>query len=174
LAVPRGQEQTETEEYGISHFVYRSDRPFHPQRLTAALDDDFEEGLFAGVLRSKGLMWIASRNDWAYDWSQAGCSIRMNPAGLWWAAVPRDEWPDDDTFRAEIGSKLTGPHGDRRQELVFIGNGMDQERVTEILERCSLTDLELAQGPEAWAGFEDPLPPIEVAPEEGPSMEVGP
>jgi G3E family GTPase len=74
LEVPRGEEETETEEYGISSFVYRANRPFHPRRLTDALDADMEDGLFAGVLRSKGLMWIASRNDWAYDWSQAGCS----------------------------------------------------------------------------------------------------
>jgi G3E family GTPase len=74
LEVPRGEEETETEEYGISSFVYRANRPFHPRRLTDALDADMEDGLFAGVLRSKGLMWIASRNDWAYDWSQAGGS----------------------------------------------------------------------------------------------------
>lgn len=172
LAVPRGQEQTETEEYGISHFVYRRDRPFHPQRLTQVLDDDFEEGLFSGVLRSKGLMWIASRNAWAYDWSQAGCSIRMDPAGFWWAAAPEDQWPEAAESIAEIESKLTGPHGDRHQELVFIGHGMDESRVTEILDRCLLTDLEFVQGPEFWADFEDPLPPIELETEDGESMEV--
>jgi G3E family GTPase len=172
LAVPRGEEQTETEEYGISHFVYRRDRPFHPQRLTRVLDDEFDEGLFAGVLRSKGLMWIASRNDWAYDWSQAGCSIRMTPAGYWWAAAPNESWPDDEEAIAEIAAKLTGPHGDRHQELVFIGHGMDPSRVTEILDRCLLTDLEFVQGPEFWAGFEDPLPAIELEVEEEKSIEV--
>ena len=147
LAVPRGEEETETEEYGISHFVYRRDRPFHPLRLSQLLDDDFDEGPFAGVLRSKGLMWIASRNDWAYDWSQAGCSIRMDPAGFWWAAAPDDEWPEDPDAIAEIEAKLAGPHGDRHQELVVIGNGMDEERVTGILDRCLLTDAEFAEGP---------------------------
>ncbi|QEF96288.1 Putative metal chaperone YciC [Stieleria maiorica] len=170
LAVPRGQEQTETEEYGISRFVYRRDRPFHPQRLTQVLDDDLDDGLFAGVLRSKGLMWIASRNDWAYDWSQAGCSIRMHPAGYWWAAAPREEWPEDDGAIAEITAKLKGPHGDRHQELVFIGHGMDQSRVTEILDRCLLTDLEFVQGPELWTSFEDPLPPIELDAQEDESV----
>lgn len=173
LAVPRGEEQTETEEYGISHFVYRRDRPFHPQRLTQVLDDELDEGLFAGVLRSKGLMWIASRNDWAYDWSQAGCSIRMNPAGYWWAAAPEESWPEDEQLIAEISAKLSGLHGDRHQELVFIGHGMDQARVTEILDRCLLTDLEFVQGPDRWANFEDPLPPIELEGEEDESMEVG-
>ncbi|OYP38947.1 zinc metallochaperone GTPase ZigA [Rhodopirellula sp. MGV] len=166
LAVPRGEEQTETEEYGISHFVYRSERPFHPQRLTQVLDEEFDHGLFAGVLRSKGLMWIASRNDWAYDWSQAGCSIRMTPAGFWWAAAPQDEWPDDPEIVSSIQSKMKGPYGDRHQELVFIGNGMEPTRVTEILDSCLLTDLEYVQGPELWSNFEDPLPAIEFASED--------
>ncbi|EMI16832.1 cobalamin synthesis protein, P47K family [Rhodopirellula maiorica SM1] len=162
LAVPRGEEETETEEYGISDFVYRRERPFHPKRLIKALDADMQEGLFTGVLRSKGLMWIASRHDWAYDWSQAGCSIRMNPAGFWWAAAPQDEWPDDEESVAEIRAKFVGEHGDRRQELVFIGNAMDRERITEILDACLLTDLEYVLGPKDWARFEDPLPPIEL------------
>ncbi|QDV13113.1 Putative metal chaperone YciC [Rosistilla oblonga] len=166
LAVPRGQEETETEEYGISSFVYRSERPFHPKRLTEALDGDMDDGLFSGVLRSKGLMWIASRHDWAYDWSQAGCSIRMNPAGFWWAAAPDDAWPDDESLVAEIRSKFVGEHGDRHQELVFIGNAMDPQRITNILDACLLTDLEFTQGPELWANFEDPLPGIELEPGE--------
>ncbi len=172
LAVPRGQEQTESEEYGIRHFVYRRDRPFHPKRLIQTLDDDFDEGLFNGVLRSKGLMWIASRNDWAYGWSQAGCSIRMNPSGFWWAAAAEEEWPDDAEAIAEIRSKISGPHGDRHQELVFIGDGIDESRLTEILDRCLLTDQEFEQGPEFWARFEDPLPPIELEGEEDESMEL--
>ncbi|MEL6106575.1 MAG: GTP-binding protein [Planctomycetota bacterium] len=166
LAVPRGEEQTETEEYGISHFLYRRDRPFHPMRLAQLLDDELDEGPFAGVLRSKGLMWIASRNDWAYDWSQAGCSIRLDPAGFWWAAAPADEWPEDPESIAEIEAKLAGDHGDRHQELVFIGNGMDEARVTGILDRCLLTNEEFALGPEAWGDLQDPLPPIEIETED--------
>lgn len=162
LAVPRGEEETETEEYGISNFVYRRERPFHPKRLTDALDADMEDGLFTGVLRSKGLIWIASRHDWAYDWSQAGCSIRMDPAGFWWAAAPDDEWPDDDETIAEIQSKFVGEHGDRHQELVFIGNAMDEDRIIEILDECLVTDLEYEQGPEHWANYEDTFPPIEL------------
>lgn len=162
LAVPRGEEETETEEYGISNFVYRRQRPFHPQRLTQTLDDDMEEGLFSGVLRSKGLMWIASRHDWAYDWSQAGCSIRMNPAGFWWAAAPDDMWPDDQESQEEIRSNFNGQYGDRHQQLVFIGQGLDQQRIEAILDRCLVTDQEFEQGPEAWSNFEDPLPAIEM------------
>ena len=166
LAVPRGQEPTETEEYGISSFVYRRDRPLHPKRLNDALDGDLDDGLFRGVLRSKGLMWIASRHDWAYHWSQAGCSIRMNPAGFWWAATPEEEWPDDEELITEIRSNSGGEHGDRHQELVFIGQGLDQQRIERILDHCLLTDLEFVQGPGAWSHLEDPLPAIEFETEE--------
>lgn len=166
LAVPRGEEETETEEYGISSFVYRRDRPFHPKRLADLLNQELDEGLLSGVLRSKGLMWISSRNEWAYDWSQAGCSIRMNPAGFWWAAAPEEEWPTDPEEIKEIRSRLKGEHGDRHQELVFIGTGLDQQRVEQALDHCLLTDLEFSQGPTAWSNFEDPLPEIEIEEEE--------
>ncbi len=166
LSTPRGEEETETEEYGISSFVYRRKRPFHPQRLSDALGGDMEEGLFQGVLRSKGMMWIASRNDWAYDWSQAGCSIRMNPAGFWWAAASEEEWPTDEEEIAGIRARMEGEHGDRHQEMVFIGQGLDQQTVERYLDSCLLTDLEFAQGPGAWANFDDPFPPIEVETEE--------
>ncbi len=162
LAVPRGKEETETEEYGISNFVYRRDLPFHPKRLTEALDNDMDDGLFSGVLRSKGLLWIASRNEWAYDWSQAGCSIRMNPAGFWWAAAPMEEWPEDEESREEIRSKFVGEYGDRHQELVFIGQGLDQMRIESILDACLVTGSEYAEGPDAWGDFDDPLPAIEL------------
>ncbi len=163
LSVPRGQEQTETEEYGISSFVFRSRRPFHPQRLSEAIDAGFMEGMLDGVLRSKGLMWIASRNDWAYDWSQAGCSVRMNPAGYWWAAVPAEEWPDDEEAIKEIRSRLQGEYGDRRQELVFIGNRMNRDRISQILESCLLDDEELSLGPVDWTSLPDPFPTLEVS-----------
>ncbi|MEN1679671.1 MAG: zinc metallochaperone GTPase ZigA [Planctomycetota bacterium] len=164
LEVPRGQEQPETDEYGITSFVYRARRPFHAARLWARLDLD--EGILAGVIRSKGFLWIASRHDFAYAWSQAGVSVQLNPAGLWWSAAPEEEWPEDTPenagLLADIQSEFDGPYGDRRQEIVFIGIEMDRPVIESMLEDCLLTDEEMEQGQEAWADYDDPLPAVEV------------
>lgn len=167
LTIPRGEEETETEEYGISNFVFRSDRPFHPQRLWDAVGDDMETGLFQNVLRSKGIAWIASRHDWAYNWSQAGCSVLLEPAGFWWASAPKDSWPEDEETIAEIKTRMVhDQYGDRQQELVFIGQNLDQEHVTRVLNACQLTDEEYELGPGSWAHFQDPMPPIELEAED--------
>ena len=163
LAIPRGEEETETEEYGISNFVFRADRPFHPQRIWDAIGEDMDTGLFHGVLRSKGIAWIASRHDWAYNWSQAGCSVLLDPAGFWWASAPEESWPEDEETITEIQARMTNDqYGDRQQELVFIGQNLDQEHVTRVLKECMLTDEEYELGPGSWAHFQDPMPPIEI------------
>ncbi|MEM9352303.1 MAG: GTP-binding protein [Planctomycetota bacterium] len=163
LEVPRGEEQPETDEYGITSFVYRARRPFHAARLWDRLNQ--EGGILAGVLRSKGFLWVASRHDYAYVWAHAGVSVQLNPAGLWWAAAPDDEWPEDTPENAElledIRSEFDDPFGDRRQEIVFIGIEMDRPVIESMLEDCLLTDEELAFGPDRWVDFEDPLPTIE-------------
>ncbi|MBX3433186.1 MAG: GTP-binding protein [Pirellulales bacterium] len=161
LEVPRGAEEPETDEYGITSFAYRARRPFHPQRLWEQLDR--EDGVLAGVIRSKGFLWIASRHDWAYSWSQAGVSVQLNPVGAWWDAADECEWPEDPGLVAEIRSDFAGPYGDRRQELVFIGIEMDRVVIESCLEACLLTDEEYAAGPDRWSRFVDPLPAIETA-----------
>ena len=165
LAIPRGEEETETEEYGISNFTFRSDRPFHPQRLWDAIGDDMETGLFQNVLRSKGIAWVASRHDWAYNWSQAGCSVMLEPAGFWWASAPEDSWPEEEEVIAEIQARMVNEYGDRQQELVFIGQNLDEAHVTKVLNDCQLTEEEYALGPASWEHFQDPMPPIELATE---------
>lgn len=162
LAIPRGEEEAETDEYGISNFLFRSNRPFHPQRIWNAVGDDMEGGLFKGVLRSKGIAWIASRHNWAYNWSQAGCSVLLDPAGLWWASAPDDSWPEDENLLAEIEARMIHEYGDRQQELIFIGQNFDQQHVTRVLESCLLTDEEYELGPDSWEHFKDPIPPIDV------------
>jgi G3E family GTPase len=156
LEQPRGQETSEVDEYGIGSFVYRARRPFHPARLWQKLDVD--DGILAGVIRSKGFLWFATRHEHAYQWSQAGVSIRIDPVGVWWDTVPRDEWPTDADSVAEIESLFDGPYGDRRQELVFIGLDMDREAIESQLNECLLTDEEWELGPGSWEYFTDPLP----------------
>lgn len=160
LKTERGQEAPETEEYGIGSFVFRARRPFHPERLWSALDLD--NGVLNGVLRSKGFAWIASKHDYAYQWSQAGVSMMLDPAGYWWAAAPSELLPEDEQIPEDVRVNFQGEYGDRRQELVFIGIEMDQQAICEKLEECLVTDYEWLQGPEAWAQFADPLPPIET------------
>jgi G3E family GTPase len=165
LAVPRGEEETESEEYGITSFVYRARRPFHPQRFSLAMDLD--DGWLAGVLRSKGFAWFATRHDYVYDWSQAGVSFRMDPAGFWWDAAPEEEWPEDEEETEEIRSQFEGVYGDRRQELVFIGIELVEADIRRILDSCLLRDDEFEKGPEHWARLPDPFPAIELPEADG-------
>jgi G3E family GTPase len=152
MQVLRGEEQPETEEYGIGSFVYQAHRPFHPQRLWDYLNDDW--GM---VLRSKGLFWLASRHDQVGVWSQAGGLGRTEPGGLWWASVPQNEWPDDLEERMEVLKVWQEPWGDRRQELVVIGIDLDKGTICGNLDACLLTDEELAAGPAEWRNYPDPF-----------------
>ena len=147
-----GEHLPESETYGISSFVYRARRPFHPARFAACLESDWP-----GVLRSKGFVWLATRPDDVGEWSQAGGSGRLTRLGQWWADVPRSEWPQDPEERAHLEASWAEPWGDRRQELVLIGVGMDRAALTASLDACLLTEPELAGGPAAWRTLDDPL-----------------
>lgn len=151
----------ETEEYGISSFVFRARRPFHPKRFW-----DFIHTEWPGLLRSKGYFWLASRNDMIGLWSQAGGSAEYRPVGYWWAAAPKSRWPDDDETWKSILKDWQEPYGDRRQMLVYIGQDLPKEEMLEALRKCLLDDRELAMGPEKWAKFRDPFPEwVATAPE---------
>ncbi|MGA7778485.1 MAG: GTP-binding protein [Paraburkholderia sp.] len=149
----------EADEFGIGNFVYRARRPFHPERLWALLHQEWQ-----GVLRSKGFFWLATRNDIAGSLSQAGGACRHGPAGMWWAAQDRSEWPDgDDELTAEIAADWYGAAddfsvGDRRQELVMIGIDIDPSVWRAKFDACLLNDDEYALGPQAWLHFNDPFP----------------
>ncbi len=164
LATPRGAELSEVDEYGIESFIYRARRPFHPDRLFSMIEA--EEAALPGILRSKGFLWLASRHDFAYEWAQAGVSLQLRPAGLWWAAADPDDLPDEEEMRAEIEAQFHEPYGDRRQEIVFIGQNLDRETILAALDECLLTDEELAEGPDAWAYYPDSLPSFEPEPKE--------
>jgi len=153
LSVPRGEEFSESEEYGFGSMIYAARRPFHPRRLMDLVEGD----QFDGVVRSKGLVWLATRNEFAGQWSQAGNVFSLSPAGYWAAAMERDQWPDDETLVYEIEEIWEEPYGDRRIELVLIGQYLDRDRMTQVLDACLLTDEELAAGPAVWDAFEDPF-----------------
>ncbi|TVS11733.1 MAG: GTP-binding protein [Gammaproteobacteria bacterium] len=151
----RGEHVPETEEYGISSFVYEARRPFHPQRLFDFLSAGWKHG---NLLRSKGYFWLATRPDLAGSWSQAGGIMNHGFAGLFWAAVDKAQWPSELEAVDQIMRRWSHPYGDRRQEIVFIGQGMDAMAARTALDACLLDDAELALGPTAWRTFPDPFP----------------
>ena len=149
----RGEHVPETEEYGISSFVYRARKPFHPQRLWQWFNTEW-----AGVVRSKGRYWIASRPEFCATWSQAGAVTRTELAGMWWVETPNEHWPEDEDSLQHIKSRWQEPYGDRQQEIVIIGMQMDKEALIAKFNTCLMTDAEIALGMEAWLRLPDPFP----------------
>ena len=142
----------ETEEYGVSSFVYRARRPFHPQRINDVLN-----GPLPGVIRAKGHFWVATRPDWLAEFSLAGALSSIRPMGMWWATVPEARRPDHPQAQAYLAQHWQEPWGDRRQELVFIGAGMDRAAITETLD-AALLKADTGFTPELWTTLEDPFP----------------
>jgi len=161
LAELRGEHVPETEEYGITSFVYRARRPFHPERFHEWINQEWP-----GVVRSKGYFWLASYPPWWGGWSQAGAVVRHELAGLWWAAVPRDRWPQDEEGLAAIRARWDDAVGDAQQELVLIGIDMDEAALRAHLDACLLNDSEYASSPAAWTQLPDPFPRWAFASEE--------
>ena len=148
-----GEHLPESVEFGITNFVYRSRRPFHPARFYKFLASDM-----AGVVRAKGFFWLASRMRWAGSWQLAGAVGRHEAAGFWWAAMPPAQRPQDPQWQETIRKDWHPMYGDRRQELVFIGIGMNEASVRAGLDACLLTDKEMRAGAKAWANLPDPFP----------------
>ena len=135
----------ETEEYGISSFVFRSKKPFHPERFLNYLNQRFPQN----IIRSKGLFWLASRSNQALLWSSAGGSCKADNAGVWWVSMPFSERINYAAFaenQEEIEVGWDAQFGDRKIELVFIGQYIEKEDMIKELENCLLTDKEL----QAW------------------------
>ncbi|MCO6056056.1 zinc metallochaperone GTPase ZigA [Pseudomonas sp. MOB-449] len=152
----RGEHVPETEAYGIASTSYRARRPFHPQRFYRFLNREWLNGR---LLRSKGFFWLASRYREAGSWSQAGGLMHHGLAGRWWRFVPRERWPDDQDGLQTVLQHWTAEVGDCRQELVFIGQGIDFARLRAELDACLLDDDEMAEGPECWSLLPDPFGP---------------
>ncbi|HVI48905.1 MAG TPA: GTP-binding protein [Chitinophaga sp.] len=151
-----GHEHTpETVEYGISSFVYRSRRPFHPERFWHYINEQWPNN----VIRSKGLFWLASRPNVALNWSQAGGSLRAEKAGYWWCAIPREQWQMDEETLQLVTDRWDDRFADRYNELVIIGQDLDMHAIIYEMDRCQCTDkeLELARSSKV---FKDPFPDI--------------
>jgi G3E family GTPase len=141
----------ESQEYGIESFVYRARRPFDPVKFRRFLNRSWP-----GVVRAKGHFWIATRPDWVGEMSQAGAQVTSQGLGRWWAAMPKNRWPDGDAFERLVRAKWDGDWGDRRQELVFIGIDMDRRWIEQQLDRCLVPQRRFQ--PELWRTMPDPFP----------------
>ena len=144
-----------SDEYGISSIVYRARRPFHPKRFW----DFWMDGEHAAnILRSKGYFWLATKNSIAGFWSHIGQVLAAEPGGSWWAETPRAEWPSDDPeLMVELNSVWDEVWGDRRQELILIGQDLDAVATRRALDACLLTENEMEAGPSSWLQLEDPF-----------------
>ena len=134
----------ETEEYGIGSFVYRRKKPFHPNRFLDFIQHTFPKN----IIRSKGLFWIASRPDQALVWSSAGGSLKTDPAGVWWDSMPFSErinYADFVNNQQTIESEWGSDFGDRKIELVFIGQQLDVSAITNKLDECLLNQEEVSE-----------------------------
>jgi len=152
----RGTHTPETEEYGIGSFVFRNQKPFHPERLWKYLSEEYP----MGIIRAKGLFWLASRPYDAINFSQAGGSSRLEKAGVWWMSMPyadRIKYPSFVENQQYIESKWHKVWGDRINELVFIGQDIDKSVMIASLEKCLLQDDEIDMM-DSFIHFEDPFP----------------
>lgn len=144
----------ETEEYGVSSFVYRARRPFDPAKFAS-----FTEKTWLGLIRAKGMFWLATRPAWVGDFSLAGAICRTEGMGFWWAAVPRERWPDHPEWIERLHAKWAPGWGDRRQELVFIGNAMDEATIRAALDECLIgSETPNEVDASAWRHLPDPFP----------------
>jgi G3E family GTPase len=125
--------------------------PFDPAKVHAVLTGDLP-----GVIRAKGHFWLATRPNWVAEYSLAGAVSSVTPLGGWWVSVPRDRWPTHPDMLAEVASKWAEPWGDRRQELVFIGAGMDESAIRARLDAALIQAQDFT--PDAWTGLPDPFP----------------
>lgn len=143
----------ETEEYGIRSFVYRARRPFEPAKFQAFINKPWP-----GVIRSKGFFWLATRPHYVGELAQAGALVKASKRGLWWAAVPKERWPDSEEWATNMAPYLDKVWGDRRQEIVFIGvEPMNEAAIRAELDAC-LCGMVDRFTPEAWKFLPDPFP----------------
>ncbi|MEM9277506.1 MAG: GTP-binding protein, partial [Pseudomonadota bacterium] len=142
----------ETEEYGVTSYVYRARQPFIPQEIVKVLN-----GGMPGVIRSKGHFWIATRPEWVIEYSLAGVLSSISPLGRWWASVPEEHRPTDGPALNYFKANWQEPWGDRRQEIVFIGSDIDWPALKARLDECLVSEA-TASNVEELPSYPDPLP----------------
>ena len=147
----------ETEEYGVASFVYRARRPFEPEKIMSVLNGDIP-----GVIRAKGHFWIATRPEWVAEFSLAGALSSIKPLGTWWASVPKDRWPPQESVQNYMKQHWQEPWGDRRQEIVFIGAGINWADVKARLDSALVPET-VAHSPDTLPDFSDPFPQWRMA-----------
>ena len=138
---------SESDTYGVTSWVYRERAPFHPQRLLDFLQQPWRNGR---LLRSKGYFWLASRHLETGLLVQSGRQFQWDYVGHWWNFIEQAQWPQDEYRLQSIMAKWDSIVGDCRQELVFIGQGLDTQALQRALDNCLLSTQEIAAGPSAW------------------------
>ena len=151
----RGEHIPESEEYGISSFSYVARRPFYPEKFYKFLHGSEK---FGKLIRSKGYFWLCTRPEFVGQWSQAGGMARYGYAGMFWKSIPKRDWPDDKESLEAIEAHWEEPFGDMRQELVFIGQSLDEHAMVTALDNCLLSDNDLLEGKQHWKTLADPFP----------------
>ena len=143
----------ETEEYGITSFVYRANEPFNPQQIYSFFNQEWP-----GIVRAKGFFWLSSRPDFVGEISQAGAFVRHKGIGRWWVSIPRNRWPDPVAVEEVVKRYWTNEYGDRRQEIVFIGlkDQINEDVLRKKLDDCLVKDY--LSDPEFFQKLEDPFP----------------
>ena len=155
----QGEHTPETEEYGISSFTYRTSQPFDAEKLLMFL---YDKENWRGVLRSKGFFWVAAEPRLAYEWAQAGGVGNVNPAALWWAAVPREHWSQPEGQRPDEQPGWHELYGDRCQQLVFIGQKLDEAEIRARLDACLLERSLASQDSKARSELKNPFPELQI------------
>ncbi|MEM1023617.1 MAG: zinc metallochaperone GTPase ZigA [Myxococcota bacterium] len=154
----QGEHTPETEAYGITSFTYRTNHPFDAERLWTLLHAD---DMWAKVLRSKGFFWVAADHRVAYEWAQAGGVSEVKAAGMWWAAVPRKYWNQSEGERPDEKADWDPRFGDRTQQLVFIGQGIDEASIRQRLDACLLAPELARSDSKTWSDFINPFPDLD-------------
>ncbi|MGW0844901.1 CobW family GTP-binding protein [Streptomyces sp. NPDC002787] len=144
---------TDADEHGVTTLVWHRHRPFHPERLYAALED-----LCCAAARSRGRFWLAERPDTLLHWDAAGGALCVESVGPWLASLPDAAWDMVPPVRRAAAALDWHPeHGDRCQHLVFTSPGLDRDGLERLLESCLLTDAEYAAGRAAWERLPRPF-----------------